>query len=54
MRENDELDIEVERGAIRLVPRRGKLKLSELVRAIRPESIHSEIDFGPNRGRELW
>lgn len=54
VRENDELDIEVAQGAIRLVPRGRQPKLRDLVRAIRPDNLHHEIDFGPRKGSEIW
>lgn len=34
--------------------KRKKLKLDDLVAAIKPDNIHGEIDWGGSIGKEVW
>lgn len=54
VREEDEFDIEVVARVIRLKPRRAAPALDELLRAITPDNLHDEADFGHAVGREAW
>ena len=54
IREQDEMEIEVEGGVILLRPRFPEPNLDELLGAITPENLHSETDFGRPEGREIW
>lgn len=53
----DAVEIEVRDGAIVLTPvrpRRGAIRLEDLVAAIDGEYIPEEIDWGPPVGKEVW
>ena len=54
VREEDELDIEVEAEVIRLKPRRRTPGLAELLAQVTPENQHGEAGFGTPEGREAW
>lgn len=54
MKEQDELDIDVEAEVIRLRPRRRQPGLAELLDKVAPDNLHGEAEFGPPRGREIW
>jgi antitoxin MazE len=54
VREEDELDIDVEAEVIRLKPRRRQPALADLLERITPANVHGETDFGSLRGREIW
>ncbi len=54
VREEDELDIEVVSAVIRLKPRRRQPGLAELLKAVTPDNLHGETDFGSPEGREAW
>jgi antitoxin MazE len=54
IREQDEMEIEVTEGIIRLRRRVLEPKLDELLAAITPETLHAETDFGRPEGREAW
>ncbi len=54
VREDDELEIEVTAGVIRLKPRRREPGLAELLRQITPDNLHGEASFGRPEGREAW
>jgi antitoxin MazE len=34
--------------------RRRRYRLSDLIEGIRPETSHSELDWGPPTGKEVW
>jgi antitoxin MazE len=34
--------------------RKRKYSLKEMLRSIRPDHLHGEIDFGPPVGKEIW
>jgi antitoxin MazE len=46
------VDLHLEEGTIVMVPASRRHKLSELVAAITPESLHEPVDWGPSVGRE--
>lgn len=54
VKEEDELDIDVEAEVIRLKPRRRQPGLAELLERVTPANLHGEADFGPPQGRETW
>jgi antitoxin MazE len=55
LRLGDQLEMAVEdSGTLRIRKKKGKQKLSDLVRAITPENLHAESDWGAPAGKELW
>ncbi|MGQ0622561.1 MAG: AbrB/MazE/SpoVT family DNA-binding domain-containing protein [Panacagrimonas sp.] len=50
------VDVVAEDGELRLrlvrPPRRRRYTLDELLKGVTPETVHPEIDAGPERGRE--
>ena len=50
--EGSKVDLLVDDGALRIVPTRKKLKLSELLEG-EPHK-YGEVDWGPARGGEEW
>lgn len=50
--EQDEMDIDVAAGIIRLRPRVPEPSLEELLAGVTPENLHREADFGRPEGRE--
>jgi len=55
LRPGDHLEMAVEdSGALRIRKKKGKQKLSQLVRGITPENLHRESDWGGPAGKELW
>jgi antitoxin MazE len=55
LRPGDQLEMAVEdSGTLRIRKKKGKQKLSDLVRAITPENLHAESDWGAPAGKELW
>jgi antitoxin MazE len=47
-------EVRQEAGNIILVPVSSVPTLEELLSGISPENLHSEVDFGPAEGREIW
>lgn len=48
------VDVRVKNGVIVVRPlRKSRPKLSDLLKGIRPGNLHSEVDAGKPRGREL-
>ena len=41
-------------GAERDVVRKKEYDLAEMLAKVSPDSLHSEVDFGPSAGREEW
>ncbi len=55
LRHGDHLEIAVKGpGAIAIRKSKRKKTLRELIRAITPENLHEETDWGKPRGREKW
>ena len=57
LRQGDQLEMAVEEsGAItmRKPKRKRKATLQELLRAITPENVHEETDWGKPKGKETW
>jgi antitoxin MazE len=52
--EGDELEVRIENGGIALQLATPKLRLRDLVKRIKPDNLHGELDWGKPRGRELW
>ena len=54
-RPGDQVEMAVEEsGVLRVRKRKSKPSLKELLRAITPENLHSETDWGASQGDELW
>lgn len=54
IRDEDILDIDVEKGKIILIPiRKKEYELKDLLKKITDENIHGEVDFGEPEGREV-
>jgi len=55
LRPGDQLEMAVEdSGTLRIRKKKGKQKLSQLVRGITPENLHAESDWGAPTGKEVW
>jgi antitoxin MazE len=55
LRPGDHLEMAVEdSGTLRIRKKKGKQKLSQLVRGIPAENLHGESDRGAPAGKELW
>lgn len=52
--EGDTVDVSVDNGVIVIRPSRPRYVLDELVRRITPRNRHSESDWGPPLGHEVW
>jgi len=55
LRLDDSVDVREESGriVIETVPRK-EYTLSELLKGIKPENLHDEVDFGGQQGKEAW
>ncbi|MGC2331781.1 MAG: AbrB/MazE/SpoVT family DNA-binding domain-containing protein [Candidatus Acidiferrales bacterium] len=52
---DDAVDVREESGRIIIEPeRRREYDLDDLVKAITPEHLHEEVDFGGPVGKEAW
>lgn len=55
VREGTVVEVTARKGEIVIRPvRQRKYKLSELLAKMKPENLHSEVDWGPPVGKELW
>jgi len=55
LRAGDYLEMAVEdSGVVRMRKKQGKPSLKDLIRAITPENLHTETDWGEPQGKELW
>ncbi|WP_338825464.1 hypothetical protein MHOCP_10400 [Moorella humiferrea] len=52
LREGTPVDLQVDEDAI--IIRRKHYSLEQMLAQVKPENIHSEIDTGPQVGREIW
>nr|WP_011392534.1 AbrB/MazE/SpoVT family DNA-binding domain-containing protein [Moorella thermoacetica] len=52
LREGTPVDLQVDEDAI--IIRRKQYSLEQMLARVKPENIHSEIDTGPQVGREIW
>jgi antitoxin component of MazEF toxin-antitoxin module len=41
-------------GTLRIRKKKGKQKLSQLIRGINAGNLHAESDWGSSVGKELW
>jgi len=41
-------------GTLRIRKKKGKQKLSQLIRGINAANLHGETDWGAPAGKELW
>ncbi|HSX02315.1 MAG TPA: AbrB/MazE/SpoVT family DNA-binding domain-containing protein [Candidatus Saccharimonadia bacterium] len=51
---NAEVELNVTDGALLIKPYRRDESLAELVAAITPDNLHSEVTTGTPHGREIW
>jgi antitoxin MazE len=54
IREREEIEVEIKNKIISIRRSQKELSLSQLVKAIKRENLHSEIDFGTRHGNEAW
>lgn len=55
LRSGDELEVALDQpGVVSIRKPKHELTLKDLVRAISPENLHAEIDWGKPAGKELW
>mgnify|MGYP005858885511 CR=1 FL=1 len=54
IREQDEMEVDVEGGVIRLRPCVSEPSLDELLAGVTAENLHGVVDFGRPEGREAW
>ncbi len=55
LRPGDQLEMAIEAsGTLRIRKKRGKQKLSQLIRGINATNLHGESDWGAPAGKELW
>jgi antitoxin MazE len=54
IREREEIEMEIKNKIISIRRSQKELSLSQLVKAIKPENMHGEIDFGTRQGNEAW
>ncbi len=52
--EGDEVDVVVQAGAIVVRPSVRRYSLEELVNGIAPRTKHTDVDWGPPVGDEVW
>jgi len=50
----DQVELELDDGAIVVRRANGKPRLKDMVKAITPENRHAETDWGTVRGKEIW
>ena len=48
------VDVSVDKGSVRIRPKRRRLSLGELLRGVKPENLHREVGTGAAIGREAW
>jgi len=52
---NDAVDVREEAGRIVIEPVRAKeYDLDEMLKRIKPENLHQEVEFGRPTGKEAW
>ena len=54
IREREEIEVQVKNKIISIRRIQKELSLSQLIKAIKPENLHGEIDFGARHGNEAW
>lgn len=54
IREQEEIDVEIKNKIISIRRSQKEPSLSQLVKAIKPQNLHGEIDFGARQGNEAW
>ena len=54
IREQEEIDVEIKNKIISIRRSQKQPSLSQLVKAIKPENLHGEIEFGMRQGNEAW
>lgn len=54
VKEGTILNLAVSEGAIVATPVEPKWSLKQLLARVNKKNLHSEVDFGPALGREIW
>jgi antitoxin MazE len=54
IREQEEIDVQIKNKIISIRRSHKEPNLSQLIKAIKPENLHGEIDFGARQGNEAW
>ena len=54
LRPSTEVDVSLEKGALRLVPVRPRWRLDQLLSKVTKRNRHAEVETGPVAGREAW
>ncbi len=52
--ELEEIEVEIKNKVISIRRSQKELSLSQLIKAIKQENLHDEIDFGARQGNEAW
>ena len=54
LRPSLEVEMSLEKGEVRLSAVRPRWKLRQLLSGVTKRNLHTEVDFGPAVGREVW
>jgi antitoxin MazE len=54
IREREEIEVEIKNKIISIRRSQKVPSLRQLIKAIKPENLHGEIDFGTRHGNEAW
>jgi mRNA interferase MazF len=54
LRPSTEVDVSLEKGALRLVPVRPRWRLDQLLSKVTKRNRHAEVETGRVAGREAW
>lgn len=52
MKPGEEVELEMKADGLHIKP--AKRSLEEILKDVKPEQLHGEIDLGPPRGKEIW
>lgn len=54
LKQDSLVEITLRDGEMLITPLTGQFTLSELLKGVTPENIHTEIDTSPATGKEVW
>ncbi|MCY3973574.1 MAG: AbrB/MazE/SpoVT family DNA-binding domain-containing protein [Candidatus Dadabacteria bacterium] len=54
LKQDSLVEVSLQDGRILVAPLAGKFTLSELLKEVTPENIHTETDTGTAVGKEVW
>lgn len=54
LRESSEVEMSLEKGAVRLAPVRPRWQLRRLLSGVTKQNLHAEVESGTAVGREAW